>query len=76
MHRIGGPALRWWNDDGLLYCEYWFKDGLAHRLDGPAITEWDYNGEIDLKEWYINGQEPPKPKPKSKLPRPKKPAKH
>jgi hypothetical protein len=44
-HRVGGPAINWFDEDSAYY-----QNGILHRLDGPAL---DY---VKFKEWWINGE--------------------
>ena len=54
FHRIGGPAvIRYYNDGPVCYKEY-YLNGKLHRIDGPAVIGYNDNDSLGLEEYYIN----------------------
>jgi hypothetical protein len=60
-HRIGGPAVEEFHNDGVhnLQSRIWYKHGALHRAvdDGPAIEQFDESGALKSRVWLSNGQE-------------------
>ena len=56
FHRLDGPAVQNWYEDGKKCTEGWFKDGEDHRLDGPAYQGWHENGQKGSEGWYKDGK--------------------
>jgi hypothetical protein len=50
-HRVDGPAVIQYDQNGDISEEHWFCHGKLHRVDGPAIRR--YNGS---EEWWLHGQ--------------------
>jgi hypothetical protein len=57
MHRENGPARIWYNPDGSVEIEKWYRRGEPHRKGGPAIVYYYPSGEIDytFTEWWQDG---------------------
>ena len=55
LHRIGGPAITDYNDNGTIKALHWYKNGHLHNEDGPALIEYYDNMKIKLKHWFLNG---------------------
>jgi hypothetical protein len=36
LHRVGGPAVQYFSENGTLIEELYYVDGYIHRTDGPA----------------------------------------
>lgn len=53
-HRVNGPAVINYRNNGEIYEEYWYIDNKKHREDGPAIIIYKDN-KISEEYWYING---------------------
>ena len=53
LHRIGGPAITDYNDNGTIKALHWYKNGHLHNEDGPALIEYYDNMKIKLKHWKI-----------------------
>ena len=48
LHRVGSPAIEWWNGD-----QEWYIDGQRHREDGPAVISKDGV----YRAWYLNDKQ-------------------
>ena len=57
-HREGGlPAWRDWHPNGVLYSEFYYRNGLQHREgDLPAWRWWFENGNLRLEKFYHLGK--------------------
>lgn len=55
LHRLDGPAVRYWFEDGRARSEEWWVNGQLHKLDGSAFRMWCKNGRLECEEWHING---------------------
>lgn len=53
-HRLDGPALVEYYQNGVTKSEEWFIKGKCHRLDDPATIEYDDTGRILIERWYVN----------------------
>lgn len=54
-HRIDGPALISFYENGDISLQEWYENGLLHRLDGPASVYTDVdNNTVEL--WMVNGR--------------------
>lgn len=56
-HHEDGPAKIWYNEDGSIELEEWYKNGECHREGGPAIIEYDDCGNIVRTLFYLNDAE-------------------
>ena len=56
-HRIDGPAIIWYNQDGSVECEYYHVNNKRHRLDGPAQIWYHEDGSVKDGFYYINNKE-------------------
>ena len=55
-HRIGGPAITWYHEDGTMNTEWWYLDGKLHRTDGPVVIEYHKCGNtIEKFIWCLGG---------------------
>ena len=54
-HRLDGPAYQECRENGQLWVELWYVNGVRHRLDGPAIRYWYKTGRLEVEVWHING---------------------
>lgn len=56
-HRRGDEcAYVYYNTDGTIVCQSWWKNGVRHRDTGPAYIVY-YGDKIRLQVWYKNGYE-------------------
>ena len=46
-HRLTGPAVTLYYEDGTKKEERWITNGKLHRVDGPTSTLYCPNGTID-----------------------------
>lgn len=53
-HRLGGPAVTYYHEDGSLDSEYWYFMGKLHREGGPAIIHHTPDGPL-YGGWYEYG---------------------
>jgi len=53
IHNEYGPARVYYNPDGSIRKQIWFKYGHKHRLDGPAWVKRNTDGRIILKKYFI-----------------------
>ncbi len=56
LHSDNGPAIQYWNNNGVLIEERWYQRGIVHRDDGPAGIHWDDDGILLYEEWYQRGR--------------------
>lgn len=54
LHRLDGPAVASWHDNGKSAREEWYQNDKCHRLDGAAKIYWYDNGICIREEWYQN----------------------
>ena len=54
-HRVGGPALIFYHDNGSIESEFYYQNGERHRDGGPAIIDYDFDGTVTRKEYFIEG---------------------
>ena len=54
-HRLDGPAVVFYHDNGVIEEERYLKNGEYHREDGPAIIEYDTSGNVKRQTDYENG---------------------
>jgi antitoxin component YwqK of YwqJK toxin-antitoxin module len=55
-HRLDGPAIQYWYENGQKGSEQWFEDSKYHRIDGPAVQCWYANGQKENEWWYKAGK--------------------
>jgi len=55
LHREDGPAIIRYNEDGSIYYEFWYINGVRHREDGPTYIGYRADGSIAYEEWYWCG---------------------
>ena len=56
LHRLNGPAIIDYYEDGSIQSESWYQDGKRHRLDGPAYIIYYQDGSIQSESWYQDGK--------------------
>lgn len=54
-HRINGPSLVNYYENGNIQFEEWHTHGYLHRTDGPATVFYNENGTVRQKVWYKQG---------------------
>ena len=57
LHRLNGPAIIWYNKDGDIGIEEYYKNDQLHREDGPAIIWYNTDGSIQKEFYYIEDKE-------------------
>ena len=55
-HRLDGPAYIKYNEDGLIFTQIWYVNGLRHRTDGPAVICYNEDGTIEKESYYLDGK--------------------
>lgn len=56
-HRLDGPAVIRFYENGNKRWQIWFRHGKKHRLDGPAYEEWDEHKNKIQHIYFINDKE-------------------
>lgn len=57
LHRIDGPAVNEFLENGFKILEKWVVNGKEHRVNGePSTIKCDYNGNLFLKKWCVDGK--------------------
>lgn len=56
LHRIDGPAVIRYLENGQLHNIAWYINGKFHRIGAPACICYFENGQIRYNAWYINGK--------------------
>lgn len=56
-HRVDGPAVLMFNNNGGLESETWCRRGQSHRKDGPAHVKYYPDGGVSRENWYYNGEQ-------------------
>ena len=61
IHKIGGPAITAWDQDGNKVLEEWVKHAKMQRSgsDKPTRTLWDSEGKVSHESWFNPGDEFP-----------------
>lgn len=55
LHRENGPALVRFYNNGNIYDEHYYLNGVRHREDGPAYIYYSGNDKIYLVYYYLKG---------------------
>lgn len=55
-HKLGGPAVIYYYENGKVKSEYWCQYGDMKRDDGPAHTDYDTHGNLVNEYWFINNK--------------------
>jgi hypothetical protein len=56
LHRIDGPAMILYHNNGNIRSETWYRNGNKHRPDDyPAYTTYTSTGDIWLETGYNDG---------------------
>lgn len=55
-HRVGGPAVRSYDEMDGSYEDEWAIDGEYHRIDGPAYYQMNSDGTLTFEEWYLKDE--------------------
>lgn len=58
LHRVDGPAVLEYDEDGQKIREEWFQNNLLHRLNKPARILYDSKGLVTSEHWYEHGIPP------------------
>lgn len=56
LHRMSGPAIIYYHDNGTIRCEEWYNNNKVHRINGPAVIHYNVNETIRSEVWYINNK--------------------
>lgn len=56
FHRLDGPAITEWDENGQKICEKYIIDDLYHREDGPAILRWHPDGSIRYHGYFFEDE--------------------
>jgi hypothetical protein len=59
-HRVEGPAIITWDNDGNKDSEEWLQNDVHHRDGAPVVIYWgtkahDMCGLDHCENWYNNG---------------------
>ena len=54
-HRLDGPAIENYFEDGIPKKLEWWVDAVKHRIDGPAEMSFYRSGNVFKCVWYCNG---------------------
>ena len=57
FHRLDGPALICFHQDGSLHHKAWYLDGVLHCENGPAKVFYHEDGSVSFESWWMNGKE-------------------
>jgi antitoxin component YwqK of YwqJK toxin-antitoxin module len=49
-------VIREYYDNGQIYSEGYYLDGILHNTNGPALKYWYDHGQIGSEKYYINGK--------------------
>ena len=60
QHRLGGPSLELFNQDGATTLREWYMNGVLHRADGPAKEYFSRDGRRTNAAYYLGGMPVPK----------------
>lgn len=56
LHRVNGPALISWDQNGQKRSETWAFNDVEHRTDGPSHTRWYQDGQKELERFNFKGE--------------------
>jgi len=54
-HRIGGPAVIFYSENGMVDTEIWKIHGIRHRIGKPAFIMYMTTGDICYQSYHENG---------------------
>ena len=55
-HRVDGPAVQSWYENGQKSYESWWLHDKRHRVDEPAFQSWYESGQKDFVSWWLDGK--------------------
>lgn len=55
-HRLRGPAMVRYYENGKKEEEEWWCNGVHHRNDGPSTRYWCHNGDLGFMAFYVHGK--------------------
>lgn len=55
-HRVDGPAIVSYNEDGSISTEEYWQDNQKHRDGAPAQIYYNTSGEVRVEAWYQHGE--------------------
>ena len=56
FHRLDGPAVIYYDEDGNIEEEQYYQNDKLHRLKGPAIIKYYEDNTIKEELYYIDHQ--------------------
>jgi antitoxin component YwqK of YwqJK toxin-antitoxin module len=56
MHNDNGPAFISYYDNGHIFYQAYYINGIHHRDDGPAFTSYNKDGSLRCEHYYLNDE--------------------